>query len=95
MGSMGLAGMMEASEMLGFSEDTVLSYHLEGNHFPSQIQYLDVAKEALRLAREGEWDAKVNVAEIMGDDRCRTDVPVWRLIEVWHLDGFIENEEDY
>ena len=95
MGSMALAGMMEANEMLGLEEDAILSWHLSSNHFPSQFQYLDVAKEALRLAREGEWNATVNVAEIMGDDRCRTDVPVWRLIEAWHLDSFIESEEDY
>ena len=95
MGQQWLSGMLETATELGFSEEIILSNHLQYNHFPSQLQYLDVAKEAIRLAREGEWDAKVNVAEIMGDDRCRTDVPVWRLIEVWHLDGFIENEEDY
>ena len=94
MGSMGLAGMMDASKMLGLQEDAVLEWHLDHNHFPSQIRYLDVAKEALRLAREGEWKAEINVAEIMGDDRCRTDVPVWRIIEGFHLGDMVGDDED-
>ena len=95
MGSMSLEGMREAGKGMGFSEDTVLSWHLSGNCYPPITEFFDVAKAAIIAARDGDWDATINIAEIMGNDKYNTAAPVWKIIEGWHLESFIESEEDY
>lgn len=91
MGRMALAGMMD----MGLEEDAMLRWHLDCNHYPSVVEFMDVAKIAIELIRDGEHDALVDVADIMHDYRFKNAVPVSKLMDAWHLWDFVQEDDEY
>jgi len=51
----------ETSKLIASADidlDTKLSWHLEGNHYPPISKlFIPVAKQAILLANNGDWDA--------------------------------------
>jgi len=87
--------LVEAGKDFGFPIETMLYNHLRYNCFPEISEFMDVALAAIELANQGDLDATVNIAEIMGDDKYNHAAPVWKIIEGWRLDSFIQEEEEY
>lgn len=65
-------------------EDLALAYHLAINHFPPvPLIFLPVVREALRLAREGDYATKL---ELPTGDR----LSVRAIVDELHLEAFVE-----
>lgn len=91
MGRMGLEAMMEQA-----TTDQVLVWHLTSNHFPPlPVSLVGSVKRAITNADHGDWNKKVRMDGIMCRQHGRL-CPTWHLVEIAHLDSFIEQEgEDY
>ena len=87
--------LVEAGKEFGFPMETMLYNHMQYNCYPSISEFIDVALAAIELANQGDYTATINIAEIMGDDKYNHATPVWKIIEGWRLDSFIQEEEDY
>lgn len=87
--------LVEAGKEFGFPMETMLYNHLAYNCYPSVAQFMDVALAAIELANQGEWNATVDIAKIMEDEKYNHAAPVYKIIEGWHLDSFIIDEEEY
>lgn len=88
MGSTQLEGMLEWG-----TEEQALGWHMEYNLYPSRVKFIEVARIALEHARMDEFDKILNIAEIMGNDRYNKAATVGEVIEGWHLEGFLQEDE--
>lgn len=95
MGATQAADLADLGKNGMFPMETMLYWHLSGNLFPSHAEFIDVALAAIELANQGEWDAVVNIAEIMGDEKYNHAAPVHEIISGWHLEFFLNEEEEY
>jgi hypothetical protein len=95
MGAVTADALVEAGKEFGFPMETMLYNHLAFNIFPGQGQFIDVAIAAVELANQGLWNETVNIAEIMEDEKYNHAAPVSDIISGWHLEFFLEDEEDY
>ena len=96
MGKITIDALVEAGKEFGFPMETMLYNHLAYNIYPPQGAFIDVALAAIELANQGEWDATINIAEIMGDEKYNHAAPVHKVMESWHIEFFIQDdEEDY
>ena len=87
-------GHLAAEDMRAHaSEDQALYWHLTSNHFPPIGAMLPAAKEALRLARQGEWDSLVSLPD-GATWRGKSKAPVRACVEAWHLDCFLDPEDE-
>jgi hypothetical protein len=87
---MGLESMLEMTDA-----DTALFWHLQFNHYPPLPGCVfGLAKQAIELANEGEWDARIDLTESGISWRGQKSAPVRACIEAWHLDGFLQDCED-
>jgi hypothetical protein len=75
--------------------ETMLYNHMAYNCYPSVAEFIDVALAAIELANQGDLDATISIAEIMGDDKYNHAAPVWKIIEGWHLEYFLDDVEGY
>ena len=90
MGRMGLEGMLEMTD-----SDTALRWHLQSNHYPPLPDCIfGLAKQAIELANDGEWDARIDLTKAGISWRGQDSAPVSACVEAWHLDSFIQNIED-
>lgn len=90
MGRMGLEGMLEMTD-----SDTALRWHLKSNHYPPLPDCIfGLAKQAIELANNDEWDARISLKEAGISWRGQDSAPVSACVESWHLDSFIQNIED-
>ena len=73
------------ADALGYlGEDQALGWHLQHNHYPPvSLKFLPVAKQALKLARSGDFISTIALPS--GNSRT-----VMQLIEDLHLQFFIE-----
>jgi hypothetical protein len=78
---------------MGLQEEATLRWHMDCNHYPSVVEFIDVARLAIQLIRDGEHNALVDMADIMGDGRYKSDVPVSEIMDAWHLWDFIQEDE--
>jgi hypothetical protein len=92
---MGRATAEDLASNRMFPMETMLYNHLAFNIYPGQGQFIDVAIAAVELANQGLWNETVNIAEIMEDEKYNHAACVSDIISGWHLEFFIENEEDY
>lgn len=82
MGRMTALGLVES----GVSLDTALAVHLKSNHYPPiDLAFVPVAKEAIALADEGDWDTEITYPNGL----VRT---VSHTIEGLHLEPFLDSE---
>ena len=92
-------GSIQAEDMVNtgmFPMETMLYWHLSGNLFPSHAEFIDVALAAIEAANMGDYDATINIAEIMEDEKYNHAAPVSDIINGWHLEYFLsKDEEDY
>ena len=92
-------GAIQAEDMVNtgmFPMETMLYWHLSGNLFPSHAEFIDVALAAIEAANMGDYDATINIAEIMEDEKYNHAAPVHEIIDAWHLEYFLsKDEEDY
>jgi hypothetical protein len=73
--------------------DTALLWHLTSNHYPPvPAAMVPVAKKAIEHANLGEWDASVKFPEGWVVNNLR-QMEVSKIVEIMHLDAFIENVE--
>lgn len=90
MGRSSLEGMMEMGDL-----DTVLSWHLQSNHYPPHPPIMiPVAKAAIDAANDIDYDRLIDLPEGVNYRDGRSSVEAWRIIESFHLDSFIEQDED-
>jgi len=74
--------------------DTALSIHLSSNHYPPLPDcVLPLAKQAIQMANEGDWDGEVDLSEAGISWRGQSKAPVSACIEAWHLDCFLDEQE--
>ena len=88
-------GRLSALDMAANTDlDTALSWHLSANHFPPlPPELLPVAKRAIAKASADQWDDELKLpAGIRYRDA--SSAPVYACVEAWHLDAFIELEEE-
>ena len=89
MGSLSLTDMLEHG-----SKDQALQWHLSSNHYPPlPAGVFALAKRAIRLANRGKWESKINLGNV-GTFRGSRYAPVRECIRAWHLDQFLDSEED-
>lgn len=92
-------GRMAAEDMMVWAGDdnfdAVLAWHLFNNHFPPlATECFEIAKEVLKLANEGSFDAIVELPESIGTHRkFGQQVPVSAYLKAWHLEPFVTWEE--
>lgn len=91
MGYTQAAGFAEAVTDGLVSLDGALRYHLFTNHYPPlPLETLELSKQALELAAQDEWEAKVDLGESgISHRKFGTQVPAIVLIKSWHLGHFI------
>lgn len=71
-----------------------IEYHLRYNHYPPlPASLVDAAVRVVAKAGRGEWDAKVRLPPGVSYRGSRL-APVRACVEAWHLDAFIEADED-
>lgn len=89
MGRSSLEGMLEMTDL-----DTALGWHLQSNHYPPVPSIMiPVASAAIDAANEGETDRLIELPDNVEFRDGRTAVEAWRIIESFHLDSFIEQDE--
>jgi hypothetical protein len=72
-----------------FSRTTMLHHHLVYNHYPPLPEkWVSAAEEAIDAYNDGEPDRLI---QLPGTD---TSFYASTLVEDWHLDEFIQYEED-
>ena len=70
------------------SMDAKLKYHLQYNHYPPiDLVFMDIAKEAIELAKEEKWNTVLELPNKIKKEVCE-------IIEDLHLDWFLEPSED-
>ena len=75
-------------------EQHLLVWHLQHNHVPAvSLIYLPLVHTALRRARRGDFDSLIQVP--LGNIRIPAGkrVPVWQVVNWFHLTGFLDPEE--
>ena len=83
MGNLTAIGLAES----GVPLETALAIHLKSNHYPPIHEaFIPVAKEAIALAEDEEWDAELTYPNGL----VRT---VAHTVEGLHLDAFISEGE--
>ena len=90
MGRMSLQGMLELN-----GTDTTLRWHLMYNHYPPlPVQAIEIAKQAIYKADNGEWNAEISLEDAGISWRGKNSVPVSACIEAWHLEDFLDNNDN-
>ena len=75
-------------------QDTALRWHLTTNHFPPLPEgLLEPAKEAIANVLAGATDALVDLRGF-GSYKGEPSAPSWACIEAWHLEAFLDAQED-
>lgn len=78
----------------GLPLEAALDYHLTSNHFPPvPREMIPVAKSAIDYANEGVWDVDVDLPEGV-EFRGQPVASIYDIIEAFHLDPFIDYEEE-
>jgi hypothetical protein len=93
---MGAIQAQDAADLVNegmFPMETMLYHHLQYNLYPGHGEFIDVALAAIELANQGDWDATVNIAEIMEDEKYNKTAPVADIINGWRLEFFLDQEE--
>lgn len=91
MGRSSLEGMLEMTDL-----DRALGWHLQSNHYPPvPSEMFPVAKDAIDAGNESDFDRLISLPEGVEYRDGRTEVEAWRIIESFHLDSFIEQDEYY
>lgn len=72
-----------------------IGWHMQSNHYPPHPVFMNaVALRAIELANAGDWDADVELPEgVEWRDGSRLPT-VTEVVESFHLDSFIEWQED-
>jgi len=88
-------GRLQAQEMIRWAtKDKALEWHLSSNHYPSQTVWLKAARKALALARQGKFDAKVQLPPGVEDRDGGKFVSAGQVINHLHMEDFITQVED-
>jgi len=94
---MGHQTALEISES-GLTLEQQLDWHLRGNHYPPiPSSMIKPCVEAIELANQGDWNARVEMPEGVYY-KGELTAPVSAIIEQHHLDAFLDTDfenEDY
>ena len=78
----------------GVDIDNALRIHFQGNHYPPlPLSLISVAKKAIEHANKGEWDKELELPHPV-TYRDRKTAPVNECVEAWHLDCFLDLDEN-
>lgn len=74
----------------------VMHHHLAYNHFPPVSPvWAEPCEAAIALCNAREQDGLVTLPEgIAFRDRDDDKAPAWALVESFHLEGFLDSDED-
>lgn len=93
MGALGAWGMSEAVNEGTVTLRQAISWHLSGNHYPPvPLEMVQVCLDAIALANNGEYDAEVTLPE-KTLWRGHGSAPVSAIVDGFHLDAFLDQEE--
>jgi hypothetical protein len=75
--------------------DYALEWHLTSNHYPPVPMYMfDICKQAIDFAIAEDWDEMIHLPdEVLY--RGQSEVPVWAVIENFHLHSFIVQDDPF
>jgi hypothetical protein len=92
MGLMSVLAMREAGQQV--SQDELIAWHFQGNCYPPiPLAWIKPAKRAIKLVSSGRSQDKVYLRRHV--KWCpKASVAAWKLVEAFHLEGFLDNEED-
>lgn len=79
----------------GLDLDVALLWHLTSNHFPPIPEaMIPVARKAIEHASANEWDEQIDFPAgwVVND---ASQMSVRRIVEIMHLDAFIDVDEIY
>lgn len=66
-----------------------MHWHLRSNHFPPHpTEMIEPAVEAVKRARDGDWDSLIETPHPHRD--YGYDVPVGAVVDALNLDGFLD-----
>lgn len=83
-----------ANEDFGLSLEQAVSIHLTANHYPPVPSFMvPVAVKAIEHANGGEWDGVLDLPEGVSW-RGETSAPVDAIIEAFHLDAFVLDDDE-
>jgi hypothetical protein len=71
-----------------------LRWHLEFNHYPPAPEFFDVCEAAIQAASIGEPEQEIELPEGITYRDYGQSCPASALIETFHLDFFIDTQED-
>jgi hypothetical protein len=75
-------------------EQHLLVWHLQHNHEPAvSLIYLPLVHTVLRRARRGEFDSLVQIPIGNISLPAGKQVPVWKVLDWFHLYGFLDPQE--
>jgi hypothetical protein len=90
MGKMAIESMLEMMDV-----DGALRWHLQFNHYPPLPGCVfSLAKQAIKLAENGKWESRINLTKSGISWHGQHSVPVSECIEEWHLENFININEN-
>jgi hypothetical protein len=79
----------------GAESDIALAWHLQSNHYPPlPAELVPVARRVIDKANRGDWDKRVRLPEGVSYRGSRL-APVAACVEAWHLDAFLEEDDDW
>ena len=89
MGRMGAEAMAQE----GISLETAITWQLRSNHFPAvPLSMVPVCIEAIEDAREGDFDSILALPDPV-TYRGSSEAPVWAILEGYHLEDWVNTED--
>lgn len=89
-------GSLQAEEIaaMGVNLDQAISWHLQANHYPpAPTSMIVVCVEAIEAANQNDWHKQIELPDGITHDG-KTSAAVWILVRSFHLDAWIEREEN-
>lgn len=78
----------------GLPLETALREHLAHNHYPPlPLVLVRTAKQVIEQFQEGNYEVQIDLPEGI-TWKGEAKAPLLACIEAWHLDAFIEPDED-
>jgi hypothetical protein len=88
MGAVTLDGMLEMSQDI----NVIMDWHLRYNCYPPHPEFADACIAAVDAINRDDWDDEIDLPEGKTTRDGRTTEKAYKLVECFHLDGFINQD---
>lgn len=91
---MGTLAAMDMVIQNGVNDQT-LAWHLQSNHYPPLPNVcIKLAKRAIKKANDGDIESNISLRGTGISWRGKQLVPVYECISAWHLEDFINQDDN-